>query len=65
MRTLLADERFAQFQAIMQLLPADLIDDLSIQAALETDPRSSVRSGDTSPHAAVPGALWQSIREVA
>jgi hypothetical protein len=65
LRTLLAEESFEQFQALMELLPEHLIDDLSIQAALETDPRAGIRSGDTAPHAAVPGALWQSIREVA
>jgi hypothetical protein len=62
---LLETEDYAQFQKLMELVPEDLIEDLSIQAALETDTRRSSRSGITAPHAAVPGALWQSIREVA
>jgi hypothetical protein len=58
-------EAFADVHGLLALLPDALIDDLSIQAALETDPRGSVRTGKTAPHAAVPGALWQSVREVA
>lgn len=61
----LAEGRSEQFHEIMELIPAEQIDDLSIQAALETAPSNGVRSGDTAPHTAVPGALWQSIREVA
>jgi hypothetical protein len=61
----LGTEQYGDFQQLMELLPEDLVDDVSIQAALETDVRNSSRTGTTAPHAAVPGALWQSIREVA